>query len=736
MAGEGRIAISEEDLKAEVQGLRRSLLPILWPATLALGWGWFTYVLTRSWSLEMLGINTAAALGLALVSYLVSKVYEKHYRLACWALSLGLMSFVILLAGVHPASSIMAFGVLVIIVSEALLGTLEATLLMLLTWGAASAARSFGLSGGFIGWASTLDMLLLYILTLGATWLAGRPLRTALEWMLSSWHQARRALSEVQQRRGELYRVVRALEEATYRMERMNNELLIAQREAEEARALKARFAAMVSHEIRSPLNLILGFSRMMALFPERYEEPLPKCYHEDVDTIYRNSQHLLALLDDILDLSQIEAQRLPLVKDRIDLEEEVVKKTVTIVQPLAARKGLALREELAGNLPTIVADPVRLRQALLNLLTNAVRFTERGGITVRTALQDGKLLVSVQDTGPGIDAKDLPKLFKEFSQVHLTQTREQGGSGLGLSISKHLVELHGGEIWAESKVGVGTTVSFTIPLSGSEPTGADFVKTEDARRTFSPTKTCLVVHSSLDVAKVLGRYIEGYRVMGIAQVNEVSAVVEQIRPRAVIASHDAAESVAEQLAKVPYEVPLISCGLPSPEDQGPLRGLLSYITKPILPEMVMTIMNKVAKEGETTVLLVDDDPDAVRLLETMLTALPHPYRILKAYDGFQALELMETVVPDVVFLDLLMPGLDGEQTMARMRADERLRKVPVVVVSGQDWAAGQIKLRMPLIVRCSRPLDMDQGARCLQALLDVFSARYLPEPEFAPPSG
>ena len=734
MVSEERIAISEEKLNAEIQDLRRSLLPILWPATLAIGLAWFVYVLTKPWSLEMLGINLVPAVGLALASHLTSKVYEEHYRTACWSLLLGLMAFVILLAGVHPTSSIMAFGVLPIIAAEALLGTGEALLVTLVTWGAASAARSFGLSGRVADWMSTLDILLLYAFTLGATWLAGRSLRTAVEWMLSSWRQARNALQEVQQRRGELYRVVRALEEATYRMERMNNELLIAQREAEEARALKARFAATVSHEIRSPLNLILGFSRMMALFPERYEEPLPKSYHEDVDTIYRNSQHLLALVDDILDLSQIEAQRLPLVKDRIELEEEVVRKTVAIVQPLAVRKGLILRQELAGGLPFIIADPVRLRQALLNLLTNAVRFTERGSITVRTAQQNGKLLVSVQDTGPGIEARELPTLFKEFRQVHLTQTREQGGSGLGLSISKHLVELHGGEIWAESKVGVGTTVSFTVPLPGVEPVSTELVKTDDAHRAFA-AKTCLIVHDNPNVARLLGRHIEGYRVMGITEAQEVLAITEQLQPRAIITSHELAESVASQLAATPYAVPIISCGLPSPAGQGPLRGLLSYLTKPILPEMVMTIMQKVARDGETTVLLVDDDPDAVRLLETMLTVLPHPYRILKAHDGLQALELMQAVVPDVVFLDLLMPGLDGEQTMAKMRADERLCEVPVVVVSGQDWFAGEATLEMPLVVRHSQPLEIDQGARCLQGLLDVFSPSYLPGLEPVAPS-
>ncbi len=164
--------------------------------------------------------------------------------------------------------------------------------------------------------------------------------------------------------------MVRALEEATYRIERMNNELIVARREAEEARALKARFVATVSHELRGPMNLILGFSRLMALSPKSYEQPLPRCYRADIHTIYRNCQHVLALVDDILDLSQIEAQRLPLVRDRVDLEDDVVRKAVGIVESLMERKGLTLRLELAGNLPWVLADQVRLRQALLNLLS------------------------------------------------------------------------------------------------------------------------------------------------------------------------------------------------------------------------------------------------------------------------------------------------------------------------------------------------------------------------------
>jgi len=160
------------------------------------------------------------------------------------------------------------------------------------------------------------------------------------------------------------------------------------------------------------------------------------------------------------------------------------------------------------------------------------------------------------------------------------------------------------------------------------------------------------------------------------------------------------------------------------------LQGVLSYLVKPIMPETLNMVMRRVERDGETTVLLVDDDPDEVRLLERMLTTLPRPYKVFKAYDGLEALEVMQRELPDVVFLDLVMPRLDGEQVIAQMRADERLRDVPVVIISARDRIEGQAALETPLSVRCKRPVDIARAARCLQALLDALSPSYLPEPE------
>jgi len=659
----------------------------------------------------------------------------RHYTLACWVLILSMTLIHGMIMFSHPVSLVMLLGVLAVTAADALLGTPSAILAAGLSWSAFVAALYARTGAVRLDW-SLWGALVAYLLSLAANWVAARPVNTMVRWALSGWEYANTALGETRQRRGELHRVVRALEEATYRIERMNNELIVARREAEEARALKARLAATVSHELRGPLNLILGFSKLMALSPESYQEPLPADYRTDVHTIYRNSQHLLSLVDDILDLSQIEAQRLPLVKDRIDVEEDVIKKVADIVSPLAERKGLYLRQVPAGGLPWVLADGVRLRQALLNLLTNAVRFTERGGITVSTARSEDKVIVSVQDTGPGIAREDLPKLFKEFTQVRQqVEARGEGGSGLGLSISKHLIELHGGEIWAESHKCVGTTFHFSVPLPGTEPISVATVRTEELKQRIAGQQSCLVVHDDPDVIRMLARYIEGYRVVGLPDEDTVLALTEELHPRAIVSTPERAARIAEQLSPTPFDIPVIGCGMPRMRERAALKGVLAYLVKPIMPEMLTAVMKQVERNGETTVLLVDDDPDVVRLLERMLTALPRPYRILRAYDGFEALEVMQEDVPDVVFLDLVMPTLDGEQVIARMRASARLAEVPVVVISARDRIEGRAELETPISVRCRKPVEIARGARCLQALLDALNPTYLPEPAALPQS-
>ncbi len=713
-------APSRDDLSKELIDLQQSMLPSLIVALPILGWAWFGLVLMQGWRL---GLNLAPLVILLVGAYASYRLYARHFRLACWVLLSALTFAQVAIMGEHPSSLASVGGVVVAVLASSLIGLPGAVLVTAGNW-LANALVWHAASGAPLGTGTAIQSGVLYGLTLGAAWLARRPLNSSVECALAGWVRARDALMEVRERRGELYRVVRALEEATYRMERVNNELVVARREAELARALKARFAATVSHELRGPLNLILGFSSMMVLSPERYPDPLPDCYVEDVDAIYRNSMHLAALVDDVLDLSQIEVERLPLVKDRVDLPRDVIGQVVEIVQPFAERKGLRLRAEIADALPWILADAVRLRQVLLNLLNNAIRFTERGAVTIRATSDHERLRVTVQDTGPGIAREDIPRLFQEFHQLQLTETRAERGSGLGLSICKHLVELHGGEIWVESEKGAGTAFHFALPLPGLGPVVAKARHIPDTPLAKEGPRTCLVVHHEPTTVRLFARHLEGYRVVG-APRDEVTNLCEQLHPHAVITSSESVAPVAAALRRMSLDVPIISCVMPDAQRDAGHSGVLGYLIKPVAPELLWAVMNGLQPRGQLRILLVDDDPDAVRLLERMLTALPHPYTIMRAFDGAHALEVMEQDVPDVALIDLVMPGIGGQQLLERMRADAKLQNVPVVIVSARDMTEDHLTLSTPITLNTQRPIEFARGSHCLRALLDALTARY-----------
>jgi signal transduction histidine kinase/DNA-binding response OmpR family regulator len=722
MAQEHRQSLPD-DVEREIEELRKGLLPPFLLAMPVLSWLWFGHLIAAGFEP---GLNVIPVVFIWAAAFAAHRLRSSHYDLACWvvvlAMALALQGIVLL----HPSVLVVAFSAVIAVAANALFDIryalpvaitawLGSALVWRLSWGTSPASHGVFVESG-----------LLCGTALAVAWLSKHPLRTSMESALTGWLRARDTLEEVRQRRGELYRVVRALEEATYRIERMNNELIVARREAELARVLKGRFAATVSHELRGPLNLILGFASMMALSPDRYEEPLPDCYLADVDAIYRNSQHLAALVDDILDLSQIEVERLPLVRDRLDLQHDVVDRVLDIVRPLAERKGLELRVKCPASIPWVLADALRLRQVVLNLLNNAIRFTDRGSVTVRLDSSDDGVTVSICDTGPGIAPDDMPKLFQEFHRLQLTDTREEGGSGLGLSISKHLVELHGGRIWAESRRGEGSVFSFSIPLPGVAPIALSQTSVAASQPVRTSTRCCLVVHDDPALARLLGRYLGGYRVVGVPDHDDIRPLVDQLHPHAIVTHPSAEAHVLERLRDCGHEVPMVTFEMPRMREQAHYRSVLAYLIKPVAPEMLWAAVAKIGGNRELTVLLVDDEPDAVRLLERILTSLPRPYKVLKAYSGEQALKVMQQTVPDIVLIDLMMPGLSGEQVLERMCADQRLESVPVVIVSARDSVDGEAWVSTPISVRTRRPMTITEGSHCLSALLDGLKADYL----------
>jgi signal transduction histidine kinase len=315
-------------------------------------------------------------------------------------------------------------------------------------------------------------------------WAAMHTLLTATQWALFSFEQARQKIEEAREQRLELKQIQQDLIQANGELARLSDRLKAMHRAAEEARRAKEEFVANVSHELRTPLNMIIGFSEMIIQSPQVYGARLPSALLADITAIRRNSQHLAKLVDDVLDLSQVEAGRMALSKEWVSLQG-IVDEVATAVRGLYESKGLYLQTEVPADLPPILCDSTRIRQVMLNLLSNAGRFTERGGVRLNAWREKDNVVVSVSDTGPGIAPEDQEKIFEPFQQLDGSIRRRHGGSGLGLSISKRFVEMHRGKMWLESEVGVGTTFYFSLPLE--MPLPAALTGGDDARRWFSP---------------------------------------------------------------------------------------------------------------------------------------------------------------------------------------------------------------------------------------------------------
>jgi signal transduction histidine kinase len=242
---------------------------------------------------------------------------------------------------------------------------------------------------------------------------------------------------------------------------RLFDEIQDKSRQLAEASQHKSQFLANMSHELRTPLNAILGYTELIA--DGVYGPPSEKMLGV-LKRLESNGKHLLGLINDVLDLSKIEAGQL-----KLDLAEyslrDVAQTVYSAVEPLAADKKLAFKAEVAPDLPRGRGDERRLTQVLLNLVGNAIKFTDTGEVTIRVAAEDGAYSVAVRDTGPGISAADQEKLFQQFQQADNSITRKKGGTGLGLAISKRIVEMHGGRIWVDSVVGQGSTFAFTLPV-------------------------------------------------------------------------------------------------------------------------------------------------------------------------------------------------------------------------------------------------------------------------------
>ena len=380
---------------------------------------------------------------------------------------------------------------------------------------------------------------------------------------------------------------------------------------------LKTQFLANMSHELRTPLNSIIGFSRVML---KGIDGPLTDVQTADLSSIYNSGQHLLRLINDILDMSKIEAGRMDLSFDEIDLHD-IFEAAMASTRALVKDRPIELLAEVPDDLPSAWADSQRVRQILINLLSNASKFTEAGRIVLSAVAGPEFVTISVTDTGIGIDAEAQKKLFIPFQQVDASTTRRAGGTGLGLAICRSFVEMQGGRIWVESEVGKGSTFRFTLPLTqatrqkvedeqlpGPAPSSAVQLS-EPAVQPLEPTrkKPILVIDDDVGVITMLKRYLEreDYQVVGVTQSQRALDMAQKMAPELAAITLDVVMpqldgwQILKALKDNPAtrDVPVILCSIVEGLERGLNMGAAAYLNKPVTRDELLTVLKKAQRE-------------------------------------------------------------------------------------------------------------------------------------------
>lgn len=569
---------------------------------------------------------------------------------------------------------------------------------------------------------------------IGLIWLTLEPLVRAMQWAWSGYESSQAALKQAREAQVQLKQTLEDLTAANAQLRRLNQLAQAMRQAAEDERRAKEQFVANVSHELRTPLNMIIGFSEMITQSPQTYGQPLPPALLADLKVILRNSQHLSKLIDDVLDLSQIDAGQMALTRERVTLDE-IIEAAAVAVRPLYASKGLSLTIEVADDLPPVFCDPTRIREVVLNLLSNAGRFTEQGGVHVRAWQTGEDVVVSVTDTGPGIAPADQERLFQPFYQTDGSIRRRYGGTGLGLSISKSFVELHDGKMWVESEPGRGTTFFFRLPIEPPVPPSDSVLRWFNPYEPYEPRTRppsfrpgpvrpqLAVVEQGNVLQRLLTRYAEHAEVVAFPSLEAALNGLSQTPARALLVNDIRAGQALERLrasGALPFGMPAIVCALPGLEEAIGALGVADYLVKPISASTLLAALDRLEKPVRT-ILIADDESDALQLFRRMLASSGRGYRVLRASDGNQAWEILRRERPDVLLLDLVMPEMDGFQLLAAKSQEPDLHDIPVILISARD-ALGHPIASNSLLVTRGGGLSVQQLLACINALLEVLA--------------
>jgi signal transduction histidine kinase/CheY-like chemotaxis protein len=487
----------------------------------------------------------------------------------------------------------------------------------------------------------------------------------------------------------------------------------------------KSEFLASMSHELRTPLNSVIGFSEVLL---ERMFGELNERQDDYLRDIWSSGKHLLELLNDILDLSKIEAGQMVLNRSAFVVSESL-EYCLSMVRERALKQRIHLGLEIDPEVGLLDADRLRFRQVVLNLLSNAVKFTPDGGqVDVRASIRGQDLVVLVADTGVGVPAEDRERIFDSFQQG----TQPSGsveGTGLGLTLSKRIVETHGGRIWVDSEAGRGSTFGFALPTGSEEralksvpQVGMDSdLTTEPAP---GPGPTVVVVEDDRRSFDLLRVYLEaaGARVVGARDGAEGLDTARRLSPAGVILDIglpgiDGWEVLAQLKAdRRTAAIPVIVVSMLDERGRGFALGAAEYLVKPVGKEQLLAALYRASPmpSGNHMVVAIDDDPPAIELLRASLE--PEGWTVLGAATGQEGLALIREREPSAVLLDLLMPGMDGFEVVEALRADPDTRAVPVLILTSKSMTREDKERLQGRITYVARKTEFDLSG--LAALL------------------
>ncbi|MCH8080664.1 MAG: response regulator [Proteobacteria bacterium] len=492
---------------------------------------------------------------------------------------------------------------------------------------------------------------------------------------------------KLEKHRAELEKTVQA------RTEQLN----VAVESAQAANKAKSQFLANMSHELRTPLNAIIGYSEM--LWDETKDNKELKTFSDDLQKIQGAGRHLLGMINDILDLSKIEAGRLDLLVEPFSVADLLNEVTDT-AQPLVEKRDNTLEVVSDGELGEMEGDLVKVRQVLFNLLSNAAKFTEHGNITLEASREttDDRdwLRFAVSDTGIGMNSEQLGRVFEEFSQADRSTTRNYGGTGLGLAISRKLCQLMQGDISVKSVPGEGSTFTVRLPAQvpweDGELEAPGSLEQLDASTEQGPL--VLVIDDELHARELMTRHLRkaGFQVALAANGQEGLELAKQLNPMAITLDVLMPEmdgwEVLQALKADPdlAEIPVVMCTVVDDEQHGFSLGVADYLTKPIDPKRLQRVLNKLCPEGECQVLVVEDDSVQRQLICRELQS--GGWQVFEAEHGRAALELLREKSVNVILLDLEMPEMDGFEFIETVQKNADWMKIPIIILTAKDLSS------------------------------------------------